>query len=399
MKKMISSFIPLALTFSFASSDVNTTTQFESNIRAGYISYDDNTSAALTSSAIGGSLGFTKKLSQYFSAKVTFYAVQLLDTNSSNPDFQLFAGDTTQSFGYIGQAVLKANLGNHKISVGRHLIDIPIASSDDIRMVPDLYEAAIYNYNDVFEITHISSMSGWENGGRQSQFIKVHDVLGITDDTNSSVNSGITVLHTGYENEDETFEIFLYNSYIHEAVNAAYIESTLQTQLSKNYTFNTSVQVDNHTGIETFNFSGVALDSFSSTVVGLQAEFELTPLNLSLVFAANKVYGTNAPLYSLGGGVYYTSLEYSSVEGVQTKDALAYVTSLTYDANEMIEGLNISYALGQFQSKDLTIKHQEHNLYIAYDKESYKFSTAIAYATGTSQFTQFRIFLDMPLSN
>jgi imipenem/basic amino acid-specific outer membrane pore len=383
--------------------DTNTTVNpasFDADIRTGYIYYKALHTNAANAKATGGSIGVTKQLSKAIEAKIKFYAIEALGANNSVSDFNLNSGATTSSFGFIGEASLKAIFDGHTFSIGRQKLDLPHDDSDDIRMLPNLFEAIKYNYKDRFHLTHINSMAGWENGGEQTEFIKVHSVFGITDTQGNTIDKGISVFHTMYNTEDENFNINFYNFIIHNAMNIAYVESNYNIEFSKEYKLSISAQVDNHSDIDTFQLSGVVQNSFNSTVYGLSSALELSKLNLNLTLAMNQAIGDHAPLGSLGGGPYYTSMEDSTIDAVGTSDASAYTMIVEYDASSFFYGLTLTYMYGAFQAKDLSLyKRNEQNFSLSYEEETFTLSAALTFVNGTSDFTLFRSFLDIPFES
>ena len=282
---------------------------------------------------------------------------------------------------------------------------MPHDDSDDIRMLPNLFEAFTYSYKDFFNIDHISTMAGWENGADHTQFVNVHQSFRITDTNKQNISSGITAAGLNYKNRSETFSFNIFDFYIHEAVNVIYIESSFTVNLLKNYNLTLSAQYDNYAGVDSFFMvdRNATFNDFDSTVTGFLAKLEFTKAHLTLSFATNKVSGADAPLRSLGSGPYFSSMEYNTIDGVVTNDASSVMSSLSYDASEKIKGLKLSYFYGTFESGEKSVDLVEQNFVLEYENKDY-FTLTMAYttvenaiSTGTADFVLFRTFLDFPI--
>ncbi len=381
-----------------APSDKNSSVSFDANLRAGYIHFKDSVSGSTSAKATIARIGLNKKFSDALSTKFAFYTQESFGSDNTNNDFTIKNGDTTSSFGFLGEATLNADFDKHHFTLGRQKMDLTHNDSDDIRLLPDLFEAYSYNYNETIFFDHILAMAGWENGGNHTLFLNVHDVLGITDASSKTINKGISVIHTEGKSADETFEYALYDYIIHDALNIVYAEASYNTSISKDTKLTLAAQYDIQTSTNTFTM-GSTYTSFDSTVLGLKTSFELSPLNLIVTLAGNQVSGTNAPLGSLGGGVLFTSLEYFTLDAVGTNDATAYITSLEYDAGTLLAGLSLTYYYGAFASGDKSVDAIEQNFGFEYAKED-QYTLTFAYAsvdnvTGTSDYDQVRMFIDI----
>ena len=380
------------------SSKKKSSVSFDANLRAGYIHFKDSVSGSTSSKATIAKIGLNKKFSDVLSTKLAFYTQESFGSKNTNDDFNIKSGDNTGSYGFLGEATLNADFDKHHFILGRQKMDLTHNDSDDIRLLPDLFEAYSYNYNEVIYFDHILAMAGWENGGDHTQFLNVHDVLGISDANNTSINKGISVIHTEGKSTDETFEYVLYDYIIHDALNIVYVEASYNTSISKDTKLTLAAQYDMQTSTNTFTM-GSTYTSFDSNVLGIKASLELSPLNLIVTLAGNQVSGTNAPIGSLGGGVLFTSLEYFTLDAVGTNDATAYITSLEYDAGTLLAGLSLTYYYGAFASGDKSVDAIEQNFGFEYAKDD-QYTVTFAYASidnpvGTSDYEQLRMFIDI----
>lgn len=175
MKKKILSFAAVVAvsTTSFAAD--NLVSAFKEGktsgqIRAGYMKVDyrtsDNDPYAF---ALGGKLGFETAPVYSISAGAVFYTTQDMGAknNNSNKVLSSFYDDNGNSYSLLGQAYLQSQLGKTTIKIGRQQLDTPLAGSNDIRMIPNLFEAALVINSDVPSTTliggYVARMAGLDS--------------------------------------------------------------------------------------------------------------------------------------------------------------------------------------------------------------------------------------------
>lgn len=135
-------------------------------IRAFYINremiYGDYSRDGL---ALGGKLGYETGAWNGFSGGITFYTTNKLDGESrlsSRNDKTLF-DSYDNGYSYLGQAYINYKNGNTNVKIGRQELNTPMAGSDDVRMLPNTFEAAVVTNTDIKETTlvavHIQSIS------------------------------------------------------------------------------------------------------------------------------------------------------------------------------------------------------------------------------------------------
>ncbi|MDD2368544.1 MAG: OprD family outer membrane porin [Sulfuricurvum sp.] len=150
-------------------------------IRTAYINQNNKVDTDTYGTSVGGILKYETApwndlklgIGAYGSQKLNF-ATGDFDEGRANPD--LFGKDT-HSFAYIGEAYLDYSIDDVTLRVGRQLIDIPFADTDDIRMHPNSFEAAMITYKGVEETAliggYISRWAGYDSGNDISKFKKM----------------------------------------------------------------------------------------------------------------------------------------------------------------------------------------------------------------------------------
>jgi hypothetical protein len=119
------------------------------DIRAMYIS-DDFTSSAQAAGAsnqstfaVGGKLKYETAPLYGVNMGVSFFTTNKLSgENSSKSVANMYDGDS-RGYSILGEAYLNGTFGKTTIKVGRQQLDTPLASSDDVRMIPNLFDAAL----------------------------------------------------------------------------------------------------------------------------------------------------------------------------------------------------------------------------------------------------------------
>jgi len=190
MKKIALSLVAvsaLSVTSSFAANDLEgmfKEGKASGQVRAFYINRATDTTGVATVNrdglALGGKVGYTTGSLYGISAGAVFYTSNKLDGESkiaSHNDLTLFKKDAsgfTESPTYLGQAYLQGVYGKTTVKVGRQQLDTPLAGSDDARMLPNLFTAALVINTDlpnttvigghVTEIAYGSFANGYAGG-------------------------------------------------------------------------------------------------------------------------------------------------------------------------------------------------------------------------------------------
>ncbi|MFY9142493.1 OprD family outer membrane porin [Sulfuricurvum sp.] len=150
-------------------------------IRTAYISQNNEIESDTYASAVGGIVkyetdtwnGIKLGVGGYISRKLNFATGNFSD-EKTNPDF---FGEQTRSYAYIGEGYLHYGTEDLEFRIGRQLIDTPFADTDDIRMHPNSFEAAMATYKGIDETTihggYITRWAGYDSGNDISKFKKM----------------------------------------------------------------------------------------------------------------------------------------------------------------------------------------------------------------------------------
>ncbi len=357
--------------------DFNPIEHTKLQIRTGYINLNSNSQIDNSAFSIGGHAHFGTKRYNGIKLKTAFYTVQglgLQDDNplKVNPDFFDIEGD---SFSMIAEAYIDAKWGKTKVKLGRQILNSPHADSDDIRMIPNYFNAYRIRNNDIEDLTIdaglINKMAGWENGVDSSKFVNISEALGADESTN-----GVYFVAGVYEGI-ENLSLSLWNYHYDEIATIWYAELGYSHVVSDDISLSLGLQYDTSTAT-----GKELLGEQSSNTFGSSIELEFNTLGLTALLAYNyEDDSSGASSLSLGGGTLFTSMEDQTLDAMESKGS-ALVIGLAYDfSNIDIEGLLFGVAYGQFIADDDSIYDTTELDAVAEYTINDKLSITLAYAT------------------
>lgn len=132
-------------------------------IRAFYIdrTYEGTVNNNRNSLALGGNLGYETAAINGLSLGARFYTTNGIHIHdgartASQYDPSLF-GDNFASYSILGEAYINFKQDGTNVKIGRQKLDTPLAGSDDARMLPNLFEAAVISNTDIENTTLIGA--------------------------------------------------------------------------------------------------------------------------------------------------------------------------------------------------------------------------------------------------
>jgi len=363
MKKLIyllaiSIYFAKAFAIDIANEESDNTKLLEhtkAQIRFGFLNLDmdDNSLNDTKSFAIGGHLHLDSK--RWHGVRVGFegYAV--------NRDFD------TQDNGFVtlSQAFIDGKFKNTTIKLGRQMIDTPHLDSDDIRMMPNYFQAFVIKNRDFknLELTaaKVDKMAGWENGLDSAKFIDLEKVAGLDKDSD-----GLYILSAVYDGiEDFNFQVWYY--YLRDLYDIIYLEIAKEFRV-KQATFTLGLQYDRANGI-----GSMLLGDIGSSTYGITLHTYYS--GLQLLFAYNKDLGKTGAIGSFGGGAFFTSLEVQTIDAIGEKGN-AWIIGSEYS----FKNFKLSTVYGSFQAKNRENYDVTETDFISEYEISDRFSAILAYA-------------------
>lgn len=310
MKKMLSIAAVAALaTSSFAASDLASAFKegkASGQIRAMYVYNDfknnDSGTPDTKGIALGGKLGFETAPVYGISAGAVFYTAQdvgLKNGVSDRRDAYTY-DENGNSYSLLGQAYLQGQFGKTTVKVGRQQLDTPLAGSDDIRVIPNLFEAALVINTNVPDTTliggYVARMAGLDSASDKSsrtQFQSMsRSALGSTVDAANIGDQGVYVAAVINNSvKDLTLQAWEYRAV--EVINAVYLQADYKLGLGKDMALNLAGQYYNIQNIGKTKDARAAAAATGNgkvnyDVYGTKVSLE-TPVGLTPYIAYNKV--------------------------------------------------------------------------------------------------------------
>jgi hypothetical protein len=319
-------------------------------VRAGYIQTDH-----LSGSAVAGELGCGYQLNLYIKAHLGLFASYDFGVNSHDDDNIQgdFFNSKKDSYLIVGEAVLSLSYGQFDAHLGRQKFDSPHMDADDLRMIPNLFEAYLLDYHFTDELSagagFVREAAGWENGANASQFVSIGEALGGDD-------RGAWVSWLNYQQENIAGDAWFY--YIPEHLTIFYTEVIFSDHLSDDLSYSFGLQYD--WGKD----SGKAkLGRVDAHTIGVMAAVEWTGFTFTAAY--NKNFGDTGALASIGGGPFFTSVEELTLDAVNGENSQSFLLSLEYIINN---NLTLGAAGGKFSaSNKKTFNQEELNVFINYN--------------------------------
>ena len=345
-------------------------------IRSGYISSHTDDELTNSAFAIGGHAHLYTKRYQGIKLGTSLYAVESFNQqnhdNSLNPDFFDAKGN---SFATIAEAYIDAKWSKTNIKIGRQSLDTPHIDSDDIRMMPNYFNAYHITNNAIENLTLkaglVNKMAGWENGIDSSKFVSVAEVLGTGEKTDGIYFA--SALYEGIENLSMSLWYYHYD----EIADLLYAEAIYDYTIARDMSLALGVQYDSS------QERGKALfGEQNSHTFGASLELQLTYIGFAALLAYNHESSDNgAGALSLGGGAFFTSMEDQTLDAMESKGE-AWVVGAGYDGEKIgLDGVKLGVAYGSFQAEDKMLYNTtEIDAVIEYALDD-KLSLTLAYAT------------------
>ena len=317
-------------------------------LRLGYIGLNGDGQSRTNAYGLGGHYHLDSKRWNGFMVGISAYTVLDLGINQNpqNVNGDFFDADG-KSFIMLSEIFLDGKWGNTGVKFGRQMLDTPHADSDDIRMIPNYFEAYTITNNDIDNVTlsagFIHEMAGWENGVDASKFVNIGETLG----TNGVDINGVSYASINYEGiKDLSLALWYYN--YNDIANVVYAELGYEKTFNNETTLTFGLQYDGS------KETGAALlGEQNAETYGVSADFIFESTGVHLLAAYNQDNGsTGATGLSLGGGPFFTSMEDQTLDAIGEAGS-AWVLGAEYHFEKIgIDGLHLGIAYGHFEAKD-----------------------------------------------
>lgn len=292
-------------------------------IRAGYQNTDISGDGDYTNTALGGKLHMETRSWHGISAGGSLYTTNVLFGNNEGEGVPFFDANN-DSYTILGEAYLLGQWGNSILKIGRQEIDTPFLDTDDIGMVPNTYEGALFVNRDLPDTTiilaHVERMAGVDALFDPADFedIRFNDyvqMVGIEYDATEH----LAISGWYYNLQNSTTDKLIYTDAIYEDQFESIAYAIGAQYAHRGFKENTL----NHTNI----YGAMA-----------NASFVKSGISMGIAYNASKDnYATNG----FGGGPFFTSAEHLTLREANI-DGDALLLSAGWDAMAAgIEGLTL----------------------------------------------------------
>ncbi len=309
-------------------SDAFSNAKVEGEVRLGFVSQNNDAGADNKNISLGGNIGIETQAIYGMSLGVGFYTTNaLMSKSDSGSGTGLFASDD-KSFSILGEAYFDGSFGNSNIKIGRQKLNTPYTNDNDIRMVPNLFEAAVLTNTDLKDTTllamHITRSAGVDSPLPE----EFSDVV--------SGGDGTTILGVLYKGVPSTTLSAWYND-MDGLSSVTHIEGLRDIKFDENINLNVKAQYANYSEQKNSLVDG--------QMYGLSASLDVDRLNLYAGYnSASNDSGKSVTNFLGGGAPFVTSMDTLTIN--KLNDARAYKLGLAYN---LFKELNISYYYGSFQ--------------------------------------------------
>ena len=359
-------------------------------LRAGYIDLAEDGITHASAYALSGHLHLYSK--RWYGFMVGAEAYTVLNSNITQSSHTLngdFFDDEGKSFLLISQAYLDGKWGNTEIKLGRQSLDTPHADSDDIRMMPNYFEAYTLTTKEFDNLTltagFIDKMAGWENAVNSANFIDVGETLGA-----GQRIDGIYYASASYEGI-KNLSLSLWYYHYSDIANVLYAEMGYTQKISTHTNLTLGLQYDGS------RESGKALlGQHDAQTYGISAEANFEDIGVTIFTAYNQDNGdTGAMGLSLGGGTFFTSMEDQTLDALGTAGS-AWVIGAGYCFEKVgIEGLTFGIAYGNFEADNASLYHASEIDAILEYQWNEKISATAAYSSIENKVAHFQDYAQL----
>jgi len=320
----------------------------EASLRTMFSGVHNDNSNDTYATAIGVTLKYKKKLVQNLKGVVAL---------RSTKDLSLLSGENNHStdelssskkeYVTLSEAYLDYKYNNLSLKLGRQNIDTPLADSDDIRMIPNSFEA----YTLGIDLGELNLIGGYLDKWQGTD-------AGLD---NSWTKTGDTVFIGANYRKKDVVELNIWGYNIANGVNASQSLYVDVASFIKFGAFQTTFGLQYLKQQELDN-SGIKAD-----VYGAMVETTLKDFGVMIAYNASSKQSVKQSLSGFGGGTLFTSMDTMILDEItEDRDAFAISGAFSYAIGE----LTAVYAYGDFSgdanSKGVKEHIVEHDLGLEY---------------------------------
>ena len=296
------------------------------SVYAGYEQKAD-ASADTYATALGGQLKYELASLNGFNAGVAFTTSQDMgfatgdkESSENNDELSSSAGNYTQ----VSEAYINYAYDTFNFRAGRQMLDTPLADSDDIRMVPNTFEAyiATYNISDfTFTAGNLQHWQGFDAELLDDPWIKTGE-------------DGTWFAGMAYSSA-VNFSAWYYN--ITKTTNASYADIDFSYEITEDMSFFMTMQYLHESELDN--------SAIEADIYGAMAEFSLYGIGFNIAYNKADKKENKESFSGFGGGTLFTSMDTMILDEIaKDRDTSAIVGGVVYNMGD----LSFLYAYGDF---------------------------------------------------
>lgn len=328
--------------------DTNKTEYFdvEGEGRLGFVVQNNDVASNNINAATGGSLGIKTKEINGIELGAKFYTSQMLRSKDGSGSGTGLFSSQNESYSILGEAYVKAGLKKTDFKIGRQRLDTPYANDNDIRMIPNVFEAAYLESKDIANTTllaiHLTRAAGVDSPVPE----KFTSIV--------SGEYGATILAVKYDGIANSNVSVWYNN-VYGLTSIVHVEGYNSIKFNDDTVLKLGLQYINYQEQDNSGTDGV--------VYGASAKFKTSTINLYAGYNQTSSEDGKSISNVFGGGrPYMTSMDTLTLNGLS--NVKAYRLGLGYN---LLSNFNISYYYGGFNYEpDIDGKYVEQDIYVTY---------------------------------
>lgn len=350
----------------------------------------------------GGKLGVKTPDFEGFDGYAAWYQVTDFGLKEENPkqtDAYMF-GVNKEPYGILGEAYLHYKHAKSALTFGRQMIDTPIISSYDYRIIPNLFEA--YTLTDMsmsdtkFTLSYVTQMSGLDGlvsfENFETMSAQTYTSLTIdeqTMDISKLVGTkGVVMSGAEYENKNK---FAVWNYYCQDVLNTLYLDGSTYFQLNDTLFYTLSLQYYRVDSIGVFdNYLKETGLNGNYDLWGIKHELTFKPEGISIFAAYNRFSGNDKTITAFGNWGGYP--EYVAVPYMFSQDG-----AMNAIAQSNMQRIGVKFELGKIKLEGQTLmisqSHYDFNDHIIANSDIWL--TSILYNLKTKESVHLRVFYEL----
>jgi len=308
-------------------------------LRSMYMEYNEKNAQDTYATALGGSLKYELAEFNGFSGGVAFVTSNDIgylsgDGDKRNPEL---SGED-RSYTQVEEAYISYSYDKLRLQAGRQIFDTPLADSDDIRMIPNSFEA----YTALYDGDNFTAMLGhfdrWQgsDAGLENEWVKTgkngSNFAGV------AFEGDIVEANVWFYNFSNASQEDILNGADANGNNSYYID------FGGHYTVNKNIQL--HGVAQYLKQTELDKSGVESEIYGATAEVVVNGLGLNIGYNASARKAQKHSFSGYGGGSLFTNMDAMILDEItQDRSTHAWVGGASYT----LKNVNFLYAYGDFK--------------------------------------------------